>query len=124
MRELRKGWPLFVPEMPTVWRPLADIYRTRDGWLLKFDLAGVRLEDVTVSVRGRMISVSGCRKDTVIESGASYYSMEISYNRFERTIEMPTSLDAARMTLEARDGILMVRLVGEVKGTEGKHNAR
>src|ERR1700736_5740502 len=117
MREFRKVWPLFVPEMPHAWRPLANVYRTRDGWLLKFDLAGVRLEDVTVSVRGRLISVSGIRRDTVIDSGSSYYSMEISYNRFERTIEMPTQLDSARMTLEARDGILLVRLT-----EEGKHS--
>lgn len=117
MREIRKVWPLFVPEMPCAWRPLADVYRTRDGWLLKFDVAGVRLEDVTVSVRGRTISVSGCRKDSVTESGASYYSMEISYNRFERTIEMPASLDGARMTLEARDGILLVRLIEDEEGS-------
>ena len=26
------------------WRPAADIYRTRTGWLIKYDLAGVRPE--------------------------------------------------------------------------------
>ena len=31
------------------WRPAADVYRVRDGWLVKFDLAGVRPEDVEVS---------------------------------------------------------------------------
>jgi HSP20 family protein len=87
-----------------------DIYRTREGWLLKFDLAGVQLEDVTVRVKGRRVSVSGLRKDTVVEEGSCYYSMEISYNRFERTVEMPVSLDNARITLEARNGILLVRM--------------
>jgi HSP20 family protein len=115
MRELRNKWPLFMPEAPPVWRPLVDVYRTRDGWLLKFDLAGVRLEDVTVSVGGRRVSVSGNRRDTVIEEGASYYSMEISYSRFERIIEMPVTLEHARITLEARDGILLVRMVMEGK---------
>ena len=111
MRELREAWPLFIPEVPTVWRPLADVYRCRTGWLLKFDLAGVRLKDVTVSVQDRLISVSGVRRDTVIEEGATYYSMEISYNRFERTIEMPVNLEAAEIRMEARDGILLVRLI-------------
>lgn len=118
MRELRKVWPLFVPEVPAAWRPLADVYRTRDGWVLKFDLAGVRLSDVTVSVRGRFISVGGIRRDTVIEEGASYYSMEISYNRFERTIEMPANLESSRMMLEARDGILLVRLMTVLEGED------
>ncbi len=117
MNQLKNGWPLFLPETAAPWRPLVDVYRTRDGWLLKFDLAGVRLADVTVSVCGRKVSVSGCRKDMVVEEGSSYYSMELSYNRFERTIEVPLSLDGARITMEARDGILLVRM-----STEGKHN--
>jgi HSP20 family protein len=119
MRQLKNVWPLFMPEAPPLWRPLVDVYRTREGWLLKFDLAGVKLEDVTVRVGGHRVSVSGHRKDTVIEEGVSYYSMEISYSRFERTIEMPVTLEQARITLEARDGILLVRMV-----TEGNSNVR
>jgi len=98
---------------PALWQPSADIYRTRNGWLLKFDLAGVRPEDVTVSVRGRRVSVSGVRRDFIAEEGCSYYSMEISYNRFERSLEMPVNLENARITLEARDGLLLVRMVTE-----------
>ena len=119
MHELKKSWPLFLLEATPGWRPLVDVCRTRDGWLLKFDLAGVRLEDVTVSVGGKRVSVRGNRRDTVIEEGASYYSMEISYSRFERTIEMPVTLEQARITLEARDGILLVRMV-----MEGNSNVR
>ena len=119
MRELRKAWPLIVPDSPAPWQPLVDVYRTRDGWLLKFDLAGVGVEDVRVMVRGRRVSVSGLRKDTVVEEGSSYYSMEISYNRFERSIEMPVNLDHARIALQARDGILLVRM-----STEGNEHVR
>lgn len=119
MRELKKAWPLFVPEAAPVWRPLADVYRTKNGWLLKFDLAGVRPEDVEVHVGGRRVRVTGIRKDTVVEEGSSYYSMEISYSRFERTIEMPVNLDRAKVVLEAREGLLLVRLV-----MEGNSNVR
>jgi HSP20 family protein len=87
-----------------------DVYRTRSGWLLKFDLAGVKAEDVTVSLRGRRITVAGVRRDSIVEEGCSYYSMEISYNRFERSIEMPADLVNARLRLEARDGLLLVRV--------------
>ncbi len=115
MYQLKKVWPLFLPESPVPWTPLVDVYKTREGWLLKFDLAGVRLEDVTVSIFGRRVSISGFRRDTVVEEGSRYYSMEISYNRFERTLEMPVSLEHARTTLEARNGILLVRMNLEEK---------
>jgi HSP20 family protein len=103
-------WPLFVADSPAPWEPNVDVYRSRDGWLLKFDLAGVQAGDVTVTVRGRYVSVSGTRRDSIVEEGCSYYSMEISYNRFERSIEMPTDLENARVSLEARDGLLLVRI--------------
>jgi HSP20 family protein len=99
------------------WVPSADIYRTPYGWLLKFDLAGVKIEDVTVGIRGRRVIITGIRRDSFFEEGSSYYSMEISYNRFERSIEMPANLETARVTISARDGLLLVRMI-----TEGNHN--
>jgi HSP20 family protein len=117
MHERDKLWPLFPPACETGWRPSADVFRTRDGWLLKFDLAGVSGKDVTISIRDRYVTVAGHRRDAIVEEGFSHYSMEISYSRFERTIEMPCSLDNARVAVEARDGFLLVRMV-----TEGKEN--
>jgi HSP20 family protein len=84
--------------------------------LLKLDLAGVRIEDVTVSIRGRRVSISGTRRDLMLEEGSSYHSMEISYNRFERSLEMPANLENARVTIVAREGLLLVRMITE--GTE------
>jgi HSP20 family molecular chaperone IbpA len=77
---------------------------------LKFDLAGVRPEDVKIRIAGSRITVSGVRRDWVVEQGYSYHSMEISYNRFERSIELPGDLSNAEFSLEARDGLLLVRV--------------
>ncbi len=92
------------------WRPPVDIYRKGNGWLLKFDLAGVRAEDVRVRIGGSRVTVAGIRKDWVVDEGYHYHSMEISYNRFERTVELPDDLSAAEFSLEARDGLLFVRV--------------
>ena len=113
MSERTRFWPLFLSDLPAPWEPSADVYQTRDGWLLKFDLAGVRPEDVTVTVSGRHVTVRGVRRDTIVEEGCSYYAMEISYNRFERSLEMPVNLANARVTLEARNGLLLVRMITE-----------
>lgn len=110
MKTLKTQWTLFAPETPAPWIPRADVYRTREGWLLKFLLPGVRLDDLTVSARGRRLLLTGVRRDSLIEEGAYHYSMEISYNRFERSIDLPESLDGARIALSAQDGILFVRV--------------
>jgi HSP20 family protein len=95
------------------WRPAADVYRVHDGWLVKFDLAGVRPEEVRMSVCGRRLTVEGCRRDCQIEDGQQHYFMEIAYSHFERTIELPRELKQARISTEYRDGMLFVRLTEE-----------
>lgn len=97
----------------TYWRPSVDVYRIPEGWLLKFDLAGVRLEDIHVQVQGCRISVSGVRRDWSVQEGCTYYSMEIAYSRFERTIELPCDLANPKITLEGRNGLLIVRVTKE-----------
>jgi HSP20 family protein len=94
----------------TVWRPAVDVYRTRTGWLVKYDLAGVRREDIEVTVAGRRVTIRGIRRDWRLEEGCSHYFMEISYNRFERTLELPCDLEGSCMELEGREGLLLVRL--------------
>ena len=117
MSTQNKSWPAFLAERPMPWQPSADVYRTKDGWLVKFDLAGVQIADVSVTLRGRRLIISGVRRDSFLEEGSSYYSMEISYNRFERSLVMPANLENARVTIAAREGLLLVRMI-----TEGKEN--
>ena len=92
------------------WQPLVDVYRTRDGWLVKGDLAGVRPEDITVSVQGTCLTIRGIRRDCTLEEGFCHYRLEISYSQFERTIELPDNLERAAITTEFSEGMLLVRI--------------
>jgi HSP20 family protein len=98
------------PQAPrgAAWQPPADVYRTRYGWLIKFDLAGVRPEDVEVSVSGSRLTVRGVRRDLSLEEGCQYYQMEIAYSRFERSLTLPINLQDARIEAEHRYGLLLV----------------
>jgi HSP20 family protein len=115
MAKRSKNW--LLTERDFNWQPYADVYRTKDGWLVKFDLAGVNVGDVRIAIQGRHLTISGVRRDSFFEEGSSHYSMEISYNSFERSLVMPANLENARVTVDARDGLLLVRMV-----TEGKEN--
>ncbi len=90
------------------WTPPADIYQTPSGWAIKLDLAGVCPDDLVVRRSGRTITIQGTRRDQIVEQGWSHYSMEISYNRFERTIELPCELEEARVEVEYREGMLLL----------------
>jgi HSP20 family protein len=92
------------------WQPLLDIYEVRDGWLLKVDLAGVRPDEVTVTIIGRRVTVRGLRRDLSMEEGCCHYRMEISYSRFERTVELPDDPGPVAVQTESRDGMLLIRI--------------
>ena len=94
----------------TAWRPAVDVFQTRDGWLLKYELAGVSPREIELGIRGRTIVLRGMRRDVHIDDQQKSYSMEISYNQFERSLEMPCDLDTMNVSTEYRDGMLLVRL--------------
>jgi HSP20 family protein len=93
------------------WRPNTDVHRTPDGWLVKFELAGVRPQDIDLEVLGHAMRLRGVRRDAVTGQGCSYYRMEIPYSRFERSLELPFDLTRADISTEYRDGMLLVRIV-------------
>ena len=102
--------PVFRPPADPGWRPALDIYELKDGWLLKADVAGVHPEDVAVGVDGRLVTIRGLRRDWCVAEGCCHYRMEISYSRFERTVELPADVSAAAVRTELRDGMLLVRI--------------
>jgi HSP20 family protein len=92
------------------WQPLVDAYRTPTGWLLKYELAGVGPHEVEVTLSGRAVTVRGTRRDIRVDECQQSHVMEISYNQFERVMELPGDLSGLRPSVEFRDGMLIVRL--------------
>jgi HSP20 family protein len=111
---IRLTHSLFLPAAQAAreaaWQPSADVYRTRDGWLVKLDLAGVRPGDVEVSAGGGRLTVRGVRHDCCVHEGCCHYQMEISYSRFERSLTLPADLERAQIDAEHRDGMLLIHI--------------
>ena len=110
---------LFLPAAESCheapWRPAVDVYRGRHGWLVKFELAGVRPEDIQISVTGNHLRIQGSRRDWMSEEGCCHYRMEITYSQFERTLELPCNLEQAQITTDYQYGLLLVRVETEAE---------
>ncbi len=92
------------------WRPAVDAYQTVHGWLLKYELAGVAPQDVEVLLAGRTVTVRGMRRDLRVEGNQQSYCMEISYNRFERSLDLPCEVNTMDVATRFQDGMLFVQL--------------
>ena len=109
-----------------LWIPAADVYRTDDGWIVKVDLAGIRPGDIEITLEGRVLRISGLRRDGICGEGISHYQLEITYSRFEKLIQFPRSIEHAAVERDYHDGLLILRLREEEEaGRKGRaHVAR
>jgi HSP20 family protein len=107
---IRRTSVFHAPTGDRGWVPALDVYQLRDGWLVKADLAGVRPQEVAVRVVGRTLTIAGARHDTCIGEGCALYLMEISYSRFERSIDLPCDPGPADVQTDYRDGMLLIHI--------------
>jgi len=96
-----------------LWNPAADVYRVSDGWVVKVDLAGICLDELEIELRDSLLSIRGCRRDTHYREGFVYQQMEITYSRFEKSIQFPGPIEGASVNRDYRDGFLIVNVRSE-----------
>jgi HSP20 family protein len=113
VHQMRRMFPGAQAAQSGAWQPLVDVYQTRDGWLVKYDVAGVRPEDITLAVQGRRLILRGSRRDCCLGETCGQYLMEIAYSHFERSVVLPEEIESYRLTTDYRDGMLLVRLQRE-----------
>jgi len=93
-----------------LWNPSADVYKTSEGWIVKVDLAGICSDELEIDVSGSNLHIHGCRRDTFYREDFRYQQMEITYSRFEKTVQFPCIIESASLDQDYRDGFLIIRL--------------
>jgi HSP20 family protein len=78
--------------------------------VVKLEVPGMEAKDFDLEVVGDVLVVRGEKHHAREDRQGDYYVSERAYGRFERAIQMPTSVDesAAKATYQA--GVLTVRL--------------
>jgi HSP20 family protein len=91
--------------------PRIDVYYCGDPpkAVVKADLAGISLEDVSLELRGRVLLISGERRVRDSE-GRVYQQIEIEHGRFVREVELNVDVEPSDAKATYEDGILRVEL--------------
>jgi len=92
-------------------RPAADAYFEEDTReiVVRFELAGVTLEDIELLVDRRELVVRGERAFPRRE-GRVYQQVEMDYGQFERRVRLMVDVDPEVTTATFEAGVLEVRL--------------
>jgi HSP20 family protein len=91
-------------------RPAADFYETAQGLVLRLDLAGVDVKDVSISLAGQELVIRGCRKPPRPEGLRRFIHLEMGFGSFERSFVLPIAVDPQGGKASYADGVLEVRL--------------
>jgi HSP20 family protein len=111
-----------APRERVGFRPRVDVYYCGDPSIavVKAELSGVDIKDVSLEVRGRTLIISGERRARDTE-GRVYQQIEIEQGPFLREIQLGVDVDAERARARYEDGILRVQLPIAATGEEPRH---
>jgi HSP20 family protein len=107
---------------PRMWMPVLDMHETKDDVVLNFELPGVTEKDISLSITGDLLTLRGDRTFNRDVKDDNYHHVERAYGKFERSVQLPMAVQAAKVKATYRDGVLEVRLpkAEEVKPKEIK----
>ncbi len=87
-----------------------DVYQTPEMIVLKTMIAGVRPEDLDISITRDMISIKGRREEEKIVRDEDYFARELYWGMFSRTISLPSEIDVDEAEAVEKHGLLILRL--------------
>jgi len=92
------------------WAPLVDIIEEEKEYRIKAELPEVNKSDVKVTVQDDVLTIAGERTFEKEETGRKYHRVERAYGSFARSFTLPEDADAAKVSADFKDGVLIVHL--------------
>ena len=102
--------PPLVRFSPRAWEPAIDMYETPQAMVVMVELAGLRQEDIDITVHAKTLVIRGERRESQEGNKRTYYQMEIFKGHFERGILLPVEVDIDQTKASYHDGILEIVL--------------
>jgi len=87
-----------------------DVYQTDNDVVIRSTIAGVKPEDLDVSINNDMITIRGERRKDEEVSDENYYYQECYWGSFSRSVILPVDVLPEKIEASMKNGILTIRL--------------
>jgi HSP20 family protein len=87
-----------------------DVYQDKDNVIIKSTIAGVKPEDIDISIQNDLITIKGKRDNDLTVSQEDYFYQECYWGSFSRSIILPVEVKSEETKAELKNGILTVVL--------------
>jgi len=85
-----------------------DMFQTKDNVIIKSTIAGVKPEDIDITVANDMLTIKGARKKEDTVNADDYFYQECYWGNFSRSVIIPVDIDSEGIEADLKDGILTV----------------
>ena len=99
-----------------------DLYEEKGGIIAKMSLPGIKTEELDISLKDDILTISGKREEEKETDKKDYYSKEIRRGSFSRSVYLPKTVDASKTQAKCENGELIVTMpvVADAKNKEVK----
>lgn len=87
-----------------------DVHQTANEIVIRTFVAGVRPDELNISISRDMVEISGSRSEREQVSEPDYFSRELFWGSFSRTILLPQEIDVEEAVASSKDGLLTIVL--------------
>ena len=99
-----------------------DVYQTPTDIVVQTMVAGVRPEDLELSISRDMITIRGKREESRTIDEDNYFTKELYWGKFSRTISLPAEVEPEEVEAVEKHGLLTIKIKKVDKGK--KNNVR
>jgi HSP20 family protein len=92
----------------SVWSPPTDLQESRDAYIVRVEIAGMREEDFEVALENDVLMIRGTRSDP--SGRMAFHQMEIRFGKFATAVMLPSAVMVEEARAEYKDGFLTVTL--------------
>lgn len=97
-----------------------DLYQTKDNVIIKSTIAGVKPEDLDITIANDMVTIKGERVKAEKIAQEDYFYQECYWGGFSRSVILPVDIDSEHVEADLKDGILTVILPKAAKAKTKK----
>lgn len=103
----------------THWTPMADyeegqlsldVYETDKTIVIRSTIAGVKPDDLDITIDNDMLTIRGQRKEENEEKGREYLYRECYWGSFSRSVILPVEVDEKKIDATLEAGVLTITL--------------
>lgn len=87
-----------------------DVYQTPSEIVIKTMVAGVKPEDLDISITRDMVTIKGKRETERFVKDDDYFHQELYWGSFSRTIMLPAEVEVEEADAVEKHGLLIIRL--------------